>query len=321
MSPPPDEPPSRGLDPALAAASPTERVSPDEVPTAVLPAGETASIFLPNELIASRYRVVRFIARGGMGEVYEVEDLDLAVRVALKTVRPEPDGGSHAAERFKREIQLARQVTHPNVCRIFDLVRHTRASGRGAGTRSALPDDGAPVGRNPPGPSAAGRNPEHGAGAADRGAARLGPRRRPQGRRGPWRLQERERDARAHGGGWRRAGRDHGLRARPRLRGIRLGRRHGDAPDHRYARVHVARADGRQARDGVRRHLRAGHRHVRARHRPATVRGRRLAGGGGEAPDRAAPVAAIVQARPRPEVGGGHPDLPAARSRPALRHG
>jgi tetratricopeptide (TPR) repeat protein/TolB-like protein len=128
MPPPPEEPPSRGLDPAHAAASPTERVSPDEVPTAVLPAGETASIFLPDELIASRYRVVRFIARGGMGEVYEVEDLDLAVRVALKTVRPEPDGGSHA-ERFKREIQLARQVTHPNVCRIFDLVRHTRASG------------------------------------------------------------------------------------------------------------------------------------------------------------------------------------------------
>ncbi|HEX7181858.1 MAG TPA: tetratricopeptide repeat protein [Thermoanaerobaculia bacterium] len=82
--------------------------------------GETPA-FAPEERIAERYRVVRFIARGGMGEVYEVEDLVLHDRVALKTVRAEAAGDGMAVERFKREIQLARKVTHPNVCRIFDI--------------------------------------------------------------------------------------------------------------------------------------------------------------------------------------------------------
>ena len=59
-----------------------------------------------------------------MGEVYEAEDLDLQVRVALKTVRPEIADHDVALERFRREIQLARKVTHPNVCRIFDVGRH-----------------------------------------------------------------------------------------------------------------------------------------------------------------------------------------------------
>jgi eukaryotic-like serine/threonine-protein kinase len=129
MPPAPDEPPSRALDRRLAADTPTEEASPDDAPTAMLLAGETASIFRRDEVVASRYRVVRFIARGGMGEVYEVFDVELGVMVALKTVRPDHGGGSHPAERFKREIHLARQVTHPHVCRIFDLVRHTRTAG------------------------------------------------------------------------------------------------------------------------------------------------------------------------------------------------
>ncbi len=59
-----------------------------------------------------------------MGEVYEAEDLDLRVSVALKTVRPEIADHDIALERFRREIQLARKVTHPNVCRIFDVGHH-----------------------------------------------------------------------------------------------------------------------------------------------------------------------------------------------------
>jgi tetratricopeptide (TPR) repeat protein len=82
--------------------------------------------------VGSRYRITRFIARGGMGEVYEAEDLELGVRVALKTVRADAEGRGQATERLKREIQLARQVTHPNVCRIFDLVRHARPGEPGA---------------------------------------------------------------------------------------------------------------------------------------------------------------------------------------------
>ncbi len=76
----------------------------------------------PGTVLGDRYRAVRFIARGGMGEVWEVEDLTLKSRVALKIVQP--GGGEESAnrQRLRREIQLARQVTHPNVCRLFDYV-------------------------------------------------------------------------------------------------------------------------------------------------------------------------------------------------------
>jgi tetratricopeptide (TPR) repeat protein/tRNA A-37 threonylcarbamoyl transferase component Bud32 len=83
--------------------------------------------FSSGELVAGRYKIVRFIGRGGMGEVYEADDLELRQRVALKTVRPEIALDQQGIERFKREIRIARQVTHPNVCRIFDLGHHRRA--------------------------------------------------------------------------------------------------------------------------------------------------------------------------------------------------
>src|SRR5208282_6533462 len=76
------------------------------------------------ELLAKRYKVLRYIGKGGMGEVYEAEDCELHERVALKTILPEIARQADSIQRFKREIQLARKVTHPNVCRIFDLVYH-----------------------------------------------------------------------------------------------------------------------------------------------------------------------------------------------------
>ena len=75
-------------------------------------------------LIGARFRVVRLIGQGGMGAVYEAEDLELGGHVALKTVRPDTAADPRAIERFKQEIYLARKVTHPNVCRIFDLFHH-----------------------------------------------------------------------------------------------------------------------------------------------------------------------------------------------------
>jgi len=56
-----------------------------------------------------------------MGEVYESEDRELSLRVALKTVRPELMADSGTLRRFKREVLLSRAVSHPNVCRVFDL--------------------------------------------------------------------------------------------------------------------------------------------------------------------------------------------------------
>ncbi len=86
--------------------------------------------FGAGDVLAARYVVHAFLAQGGMGEVYEVEDRVLRERVALKTVRPEVARDDSAIERFKREIQLARKVTHPNVCRIFDLGQHLPEGGR-----------------------------------------------------------------------------------------------------------------------------------------------------------------------------------------------
>src|SRR6516225_2525464 len=85
-------------------------------------------------LLSERFRILRFLARGGMGEVYEAEDTELRERVALKTIRPELVEDDRILERFKREVHLAKKVTHPNVCRIFDLFRHQLTKdGEGAG--------------------------------------------------------------------------------------------------------------------------------------------------------------------------------------------
>jgi tetratricopeptide (TPR) repeat protein len=80
--------------------------------------------FVPGELVAGRFRILRFIAQGGMGEVYAAHDVDLGETVALKTVRPVFAGDERVLARFKQEILLARKVTHPNVSRIFDLFRY-----------------------------------------------------------------------------------------------------------------------------------------------------------------------------------------------------
>ena len=88
-------------------------------------------VFSPGDLAAERYRITRFIGEGGMGEVYEAEDCELPGRVALKTVRPELAANAEIIEGFKREIQLARRVTHPNVCRVYDLEWHRDKEGSG----------------------------------------------------------------------------------------------------------------------------------------------------------------------------------------------
>lgn len=80
--------------------------------------------FGPGDLVADRYRIDRFLARGGMGEVYRADDLDLGVAVALKTIRPEIASNPASLRLFKQEVLLARSVTHSNVCRIYDLGRH-----------------------------------------------------------------------------------------------------------------------------------------------------------------------------------------------------
>jgi serine/threonine protein kinase len=77
--------------------------------------------FSPGDVLGGRYRIVRAIGAGGAGEVYEAVDTQLGGNVALKTLRPGLAAHAIQLERFRREIQNARKVTHLNVCRIFDI--------------------------------------------------------------------------------------------------------------------------------------------------------------------------------------------------------
>jgi serine/threonine protein kinase len=76
--------------------------------------------FKTGELVLGRFRIVRPIGKGGMGEVYEAEDLQLGT-IALKTIRHGIASSSDAFERFRREVQLARRISGPQVCRIHEL--------------------------------------------------------------------------------------------------------------------------------------------------------------------------------------------------------
>ncbi len=75
----------------------------------------------PRQLLSGRFRIEAFVAGGGMGQVYRAHDLELDVPVALKTIHPEIASEPASLRRFKREVLLARSVTHANVCRIYDL--------------------------------------------------------------------------------------------------------------------------------------------------------------------------------------------------------
>src|SRR6185369_11465254 len=94
-----------------AAAAPT-------TPSADGP--DAVATFRRGDVVAGRYVIERYIVRGGMGEVYEAFDRELAMRVALKTLTPTSGDDAQAVRRLKAEVQLARRVSHPNVCRIFD---------------------------------------------------------------------------------------------------------------------------------------------------------------------------------------------------------
>src|SRR2546421_7739345 len=82
--------------------------------------------FAEGELAGGRWRIVRLLGAGGMGEVYEAEDTELHEHVALKALPSRLAGDAEAIARLRREVQLARKVTHKNVCRIFDLGLHER---------------------------------------------------------------------------------------------------------------------------------------------------------------------------------------------------
>ena len=77
--------------------------------------------FEPGQRLGKRYRIIALIGRGGMGEVYRADDLELGQSVALKFLPERIASDPAALQRFRNEVRTARQVTHPNVCRIHDI--------------------------------------------------------------------------------------------------------------------------------------------------------------------------------------------------------
>src|SRR5687768_13232317 len=99
-----------GDDDTLASSMPTS-----------MDAGNTTAVN-QSEVVAGRYRIIRWLGGGGMGRVYEAIDTELDERVALKVLK----GGlsDDALERFRREVKLTRRIQHRNVARMFDIGEH-----------------------------------------------------------------------------------------------------------------------------------------------------------------------------------------------------
>ncbi|RXH56697.1 Serine/threonine protein kinase [Granulicella sibirica] len=91
--------------------------------------GSPEEAFMPHEVLCGRFEILSLLGEGGMGQVYEALDLELKESVAIKTIRGDIVGIPGTLERFKREVFATRKVTHPNVCRTFDIERHTTMRG------------------------------------------------------------------------------------------------------------------------------------------------------------------------------------------------
>ncbi len=78
--------------------------------------------FTPGTMLAGRYRIVGLLGKGGMGEVYRADDLKLRHAVALKFLPQSVAQDPRRLERFLHEVRIARQVSHPNICRVYDIV-------------------------------------------------------------------------------------------------------------------------------------------------------------------------------------------------------
>jgi serine/threonine-protein kinase len=74
--------------------------------------------------LAGRYQNLHLLGRGGMGAVHRVKDTELDEIVALEVLESDSDDTPQLVERFRREVELARRVTHPNVARTFDIGEH-----------------------------------------------------------------------------------------------------------------------------------------------------------------------------------------------------
>ncbi len=107
-----------------AASSPpggARRAAISSPPIGHLDSSSSFGAFAPGQVLAERYRIIGLLGRGGMGEVYRADDLKLGQPVALKFLPKHLSADPALLERFHAEVRNARQVSHPHVCRVYDI--------------------------------------------------------------------------------------------------------------------------------------------------------------------------------------------------------
>ncbi|MEM1186492.1 MAG: bifunctional serine/threonine protein kinase/MFS transporter [Planctomycetota bacterium] len=113
--------------PENPGSTPNPAPGPARTTQASATAGDPSLIrtqrFNPGDTLAGRYRVVAFLGRGGMGEVYRADDLELAQSVAIKLLPSHVAADANLTERVRAEVRMARGISHKNVCRIHDIAR------------------------------------------------------------------------------------------------------------------------------------------------------------------------------------------------------
>ncbi len=92
-------------------SSPTETL---QTPVKELTTGST---------FAGRYQVIEELGKGGMGKVYKVFDQEVQAKMALKLIKPEVSADKNTIDRFRNELKIARDISHKNICRMYDLGR------------------------------------------------------------------------------------------------------------------------------------------------------------------------------------------------------
>src|ERR1700681_1820314 len=105
--------------PLDASSAETEVLAASSAPHLSSQSSVDEGRFLPGTVVAGRYRIAGLLGRGGMGEVYRATDLTLGQAVALKFLPEATANDERVLARFYNEVRIARQVTHPNVCRVY----------------------------------------------------------------------------------------------------------------------------------------------------------------------------------------------------------
>ncbi len=118
---PPSRPPKSDPSNDVTIAEPRKPRDPSSGAAQQVFASIGATIFEVGSVLGGRYEIQALLGMGGMGAVYKAHDLEVDRAVGLKVIRPDLAGNPAILARFKQELILARQVTHKNIIRIYDL--------------------------------------------------------------------------------------------------------------------------------------------------------------------------------------------------------